>query len=202
MQPMVRYALPKLISLDRAGRKRETFWASHGEPLPTVNLHFPEWDPGWDRAKQQSGTLWFKCYPLNSVDFGERHSINSESAMWLSNSCLLLRAFHAPALYQNSPSLVSLGPHSHSTRAYVSVPLHRWESWVLIRHWPTQGHTANEWGTSNCESDPLWQPHPQSCSWPRCPPAFICCFIATCHHRTFSDDMEKLNRRALNHRTR
>ena len=23
-----------------------------------------------------------------------------------------------------------------------------------------------------------------------------------CHHRTFSDDMEKLNRRALNHRTR
>ena len=35
-------------------------------------------------------------------------------------------------------------------------------------------------------------------------PAFIYCFIATCHHhhRTLSDDAEKLKRHALSHKTR
>lgn len=120
MEPMVKRALPKLISLDWARKKRETFRGFPGEPappsceqpLPRVEFWVTQLEAGdWN-------TLIQKLSRYNLL-FGERHLVNSERARWLS-VVFLLSAHHAPALFQNFPSLVSLGPQSQPTRAYAS----------------------------------------------------------------------------------
>lgn len=194
MEPMLNVRFPNSSARTGLGEREQL-------SLSAVNSPFLEWDSRWDREKQWSGTFWFKNYPLYSTGFGERHSINNESARWLSNSCLLWSAFHALALYQNFPSFVSLGPHSHPTRAYASASPHRWESWVLVPYRPAQRHTANEWEHLTV--------HPIPCD--ASTPAMLLTTLPSClylllHLHLSSPcplrDVEELNRCVLNHRTR
>ena len=206
---MVKRALPKLISLHWARKKRETFWGSPGcQPLPAVNSHFLEWNSGWQREAGDWNTLIQKLSRCNLL-FGERHSVNSERARWLSDSCILLSVPHAPALFQNFPSLISLGPQSQPMRVYASAHCtdERAESWLLI---DLPEDTQLMSGGQGVIWLWIWSPvptpasPPQPCFWPLFSPAFIYCFIATCHHHhhTLSDDAEKLKRHALSHKTR
>ena len=184
---MVKCALPKLISLHWARKKRETFWGSPGapappsceQPLPRVEF----WVTARSRRLEHSDS---KAIPLQSPFWREALGKQWKGKVALRQLCFT-ECSPCTSIVPKLAIPYLTGSSEPAHEGICSNPLHRWESRVLIAYWPAWGHTADEWragGHLIVNLIPCANPHLTTSTMLLT--ALLSClylrFIATCHH--------------------